>query len=420
ESEVHGDIRIPTVRATDDPASLGTVDLVILSVKLWDTEPAIRQIKPLIKPGTGVLSLQNGVIKDDILRRELGDAPVMGGVCYVGTTIARPGVILQTGAMQRVVIGEYDGRTSERARFLHEALVKASVTAELSKDVPRAIWEKYVFLVGLSATTAAMRTTIGPIRKNPRTRAFLLEIMREVVAVGRAARPLLIDLETEEGVTGRSYLFCYLNAVARAIATVLGEVEHSVKGDRAVPADLWAKLARRFKLIGVQGIVRMAMSGFDLACWDALALAAGKPLVTLLGGVPRRIRAYNSNGLGLMSPEAAADEAEKLLEGGFRAVKLRLGHPTLAADLAAVRAVRKRIPDSVELMVDFNQALSLAASLERGRAIDSEGIAWIEEPIRHDDFRACAELARALTTPVQIGENFSLPEQMTEALAAGA
>ncbi len=198
----------------------------------------------------------------------------------------------------------------------------------------------------------------------------------------RSAPLLLIDLETEEGVTGRSYLFCYLNAVAPAIATVLGEVEHSVKGDRAV--------------------------------------AAGKPLVTLLGGAPRRVRAYNSNGLGLMSPEAAADEAEKLLEGGFRAVKLRLGHPTLAADLAAVRAVRKRIPDSVELMVDFNQALSLAAALERGRAIDSEGIAWIEEPIRHDDFRACAELARALTTPVQIGENFSLPEQMTEALAAGA
>jgi len=184
--------------------------------------------------------------------------------------------------------------------------------------------------------------------------------------------------------------------------------------------ELWEKLARRFKLIGVQGIVRMAMSGFDVACWDALAVAAGKPLVTLLGGAPRRIRAYNSNGLGLMAPGAVADEAERLLEGGFRAVKLRLGHPTLAADLAAVRAARKRLPDSVELMVDFNQALSLAEALERGRAIDSEGIAWIEEPIRHDDFRGCAELARELRTPVQIGENFSLPEQMAEALAAKA
>jgi len=94
----------------------------------------------------------------------------------------------------------------------------------------------------------------------------------------------------------------------------------------------------------------MAMSGFDIACWDALAVAAGKALVTLLGGALRRIRAYNSNGLGLMVPEAAAEEAEKLLEGGFRAVKLRLGHPTLAADLAALRAVRKKLPDAIELM----------------------------------------------------------------------
>jgi len=186
ESEAHGDIRIPGVRATDDPASLGSVDLIILSVKLWDTEAAIRQLKPLLEPGTGVLSLQNGVIKDDILRRELGEAPVMGGVCYVATTIARPGVILQTGPMQRVVVGEYDGRPSERTRLLHEALLKAGITAELSGDVRRAIWEKYAFLVGISATTTAMRATIGPIRKNPRTRAFLLEIFREVVAVGRA------------------------------------------------------------------------------------------------------------------------------------------------------------------------------------------------------------------------------------------
>ena len=236
----------------------------------------------------------------------------------------------------------------------------------------------------------------------------------------RSAALLLIDLETEEGVTGHSYLFCYLPAAAAAIAAMLGEVERSVKGDRVVPADLWAKLARRFKLIGVQGIVRMAISGFDVACWDALALAAGKPLVTLLGGAPRRVRAYNSNGLGLMAPEAVADEAETLLEGGFRAVKLRLGYPTLAADLAAVRAARKRLPDSVELMVDFNQALSLAEALERGRAMDGEGLFWIEEPIRHDDFRGCAELARELRTPVQIGENFSLPEQMAEALAAKA
>lgn len=236
----------------------------------------------------------------------------------------------------------------------------------------------------------------------------------------RAAPLVLIDVETEEGATGRAYLFCYLPAAAPPIAALLAEIERTVKGERIAPAELWEKLARRFKLIGVQGIVRMAMSGFDVACWDALAVAAGKPLVALLGGFPRPITAYNSNGLGLMAPGAAADEAEKLLDGGFRAVKLRLGHPTLEADLAAVRAVRKRLPDEVKLMVDFNQALSLGDALQRCRAIDGEGITWIEEPIRHDDFRGCAELAREISTPVQIGENFSLPEQMAEALAMGA
>ena len=186
ENEAQGDIRVPKVRATDDPATLGPVDLVILSVKLWDTEAAARRIKPLVGPGTGVLSLQNGVIKDDILRREFGKAAVMGGVCYVATHVKRPGMIHQTGTMQRAIVGEYDGRKSGRAEFLHEALARAGVKAELAADVHKAIWEKYVFLVGLSATTTAMRTTIGPIRENPQTRAFLLDIMREAVAVGRA------------------------------------------------------------------------------------------------------------------------------------------------------------------------------------------------------------------------------------------
>jgi 2-dehydropantoate 2-reductase len=186
ESEAQGDIRIPKVQVTDDPATLGPVDLVILSVKLWDTEAAARAIAPIVGPQTGVLSLQNGVVKDDILRSLFPPAQVMGGVGYVATHIARPGVIHQVGTMQRIVLGEYDGNPSERARFLHAALVKAGVNAELSGDVRRAIWEKYVFLVGLSATTTTMRRPLGPIRANPQARAFLLDVMREVVAVGRA------------------------------------------------------------------------------------------------------------------------------------------------------------------------------------------------------------------------------------------
>ncbi|MGW8184283.1 MAG: enolase C-terminal domain-like protein [Burkholderiales bacterium] len=237
----------------------------------------------------------------------------------------------------------------------------------------------------------------------------------------RSAPLLLVDVETEEGVTGRSYLFCYLPAAGPAITTLLAEVLSVVKGEPVAPGELWSRLYKRFTLIGVQGIVRMAMSAFDAACWDALAIAAGQPLATYLGAAPRPVQAYNSCGLGLMAPEAVADEAEKLLVGGFRAVKLRLGYPTLAADLAALRAVRRRIPGETAIMVDFNQALSVEDALQRGRALDAEGgVYWIEEPIRHDDYAGCAALARELKTPIQLGENFSLSSGMEQALAAGA
>jgi mandelate racemase len=237
----------------------------------------------------------------------------------------------------------------------------------------------------------------------------------------RSAPLLLVDLETEEGVTGRTYLFCYLPAAAPAIDTLLREVLNTVRGDRVEPAELWEKLYKRFTLIGVQGIVRMAMAAFDAACWDALAIAAGKPLAAFLGAKPQPVRAYNSCGLGLMAPEAVADEAEKLLSGGFRALKLRLGHASLEADLAALRAVRRRVPGDIEIMVDYNQALTAEEAMARGRALDAEGgVYWIEEPIRHDDYAGCAALARELATPIQIGENFSLPSSMDQALAARA
>src|SRR5512141_2798955 len=186
ENAPQGNIHVGKVNATDDPASLGKVDLVILSVKLWDTEAAAKAILPIVGPETGVVSLQNGVVKDDILRGVLGDKAVMGGVGSVATHISRPGVIHQVGTMQRIVIGEYDGRESERARFLHHALLDAGVTAELSADIRRAIWEKYVFLVALSGTTTTMRVPLGIVRSNPRARAFLRDLMRETVAVGRA------------------------------------------------------------------------------------------------------------------------------------------------------------------------------------------------------------------------------------------
>ena len=181
-----GDVHLSPVRVTDDPRTLGPVDLVLFSVKLRDTEAAARSITSLFGPDTAVVSFQNGVQKDDILRGVFGEKPVMGGVGYIATAIARPGVIKHTGTMQKLVFGEYDGRRSPRAEALLDACRKGGIDAELSSDIRRQIWEKFVFLVALSGTTATTRLPIGPIRENARTRAFLLDLMREAVAVGRA------------------------------------------------------------------------------------------------------------------------------------------------------------------------------------------------------------------------------------------
>src|SRR5215813_3794030 len=240
-------------------------------------------------------------------------------------------------------------------------------------------------------TFRAMRSTAVEV---PTT--YALGTSRGVIT---KAPLLLIDLETEEGITGRSYVWSYFPAAAHAIAKMLEEVARVVNVERLAPAELWRKLSERFALIGVQGIVRMEMAGFDVAAWDALAIAAGWPLATLLGSTPKRVPAYNSCGLGLMAPDRLADEAE---------------------DLLALDAVKKRLGSEIAVMVDYNQALSLAQALERGRALDQENLYWLEEPIRHDDYAGNATLARELKTPIQIGENFSESAAMAVALAAGA
>jgi mandelate racemase len=262
-------------------------------------------------------------------------------------------------------------------------------------------------------TVRAIRPTVVEVPPN-----FILGTSRGAF---KSVPLLLIDLETEEGVTGRSYLFCYLRAAGPAIVNLLGEIEALTKGKRLDPLVLWAELAMRFTLIGVQGIVRMAMAGFDTAAWDATAIAAGQPLATFIGSGPKPVLAYNSCGLGLMADKGAlAAEAARLLERGFGALKLRLGYPTLEEDIVAVHAVRHRIGHQARLMVDYNQALSVDEALARGRALDAENIYWLEEPIRHDDYAGAAKLVRELKTPIQLGENFSLPSGMQTALDAKA
>ena len=232
---------------------------------------------------------------------------------------------------------------------------------------------------------------------------------------------VLIDLETDTGVTGRAYLFAIGRHNLAPIARLVEAMAEMVKGDEVSPFDLERKLRARYTLLGVHNIVLFAIAGLDMAAWDALGQSLGQPLARLLGSTPRPIPAYNSKGLGILPEKELVKEAAELLDEGFRAVKLRMGRPEARDDLQMLRAVKSEIGPEVTLMVDFNQALSVAEALKRGRMIDDEGgVTWIEEPIRADDFAGNSRIAREIATPIQIGENFMGPEQMAQALAAGA
>lgn len=236
----------------------------------------------------------------------------------------------------------------------------------------------------------------------------------------RIAPLVLIDLHTEEGVTGNACLLCYTPLVLKPLIELLTNLTPLIEGEAVAPLELEQTLQRPFRLLGAKGITAMALAGIDMAAWDALARAQALPLASLLGGRPRRLAAYNSCGLGLIGSARAAAEAESLLDSGFKAIKVRLGYPGLKTDLEVVRAVRRAIGDDIQLMADYNQALSVAEAITRIAALADEGLYWIEEPTRADDFAGHAVIRSKSRIPIQIGENWMGPGEMAASLAAGA
>ena len=251
-------------------------------------------------------------------------------------------------------------------------------------------------------------------------RAIVLKLKRPVVA--RIATlsewpVILIDLQTEQGITGRSYLEPYAVKSMRYLVPALHDFGDMLKGRELAPVELFDAARKSLHFVGYEGLSMIAASGLDMAAWDALAKAANQPLCVLLGGTVGSVKAYNSNGLWLKSPQAVATEAIELRdEGGFTGLKLRLGRERIADDLATLDAVRKAVGDDIHLMVDFNQGLTLAEALQRCHMIDDHGLAWIEEPIVYDNLDGYARLAAELKTPLQIGENFYGPREMHKAL----
>jgi len=236
-------------------------------------------------------------------------------------------------------------------------------------------------------------------------------------AVGMAMAPyVLVDVVTEEGVTGRAHVFCYVDIAVPLIRRVLAMMGEILAGSPVDPQEISQLGRNRFALVGTPGVIGMALSALDVACWDAIAKAAGVPLAQYLGATVNTVPAYNSNGLSLTDPEGLGDEALELLASGFEAVKIRLGRQDAADDRRAVRNVRATIPAETALMADYNQALSVDDAIERGRALDNDGLEWIEEPIAHDDLVGCSGVAAALETPIQLGENFAGPATLAAAI----
>ncbi len=273
----------------------------------------------------------------------------------------------------------------------------------------------------MPATSPALpRLTLRSIAARP----VLVPLRRPIVSgVGEFKEwpLLLIDLETHEGITGRTYLAPYLKDSLAYLIPMIRGLSDRMAGKPLSPFDFNREAMKGLNLIGREGLSLIAISGVDTALWDALARAAGLPLVRMLGGNARPLKAYNSNGLWLLpldeiGPQAAAMVEEKC----FAALKLRLGRPTLKDDLEAIAAVRRSVGDGVTLMTDYNQSLSFGEAVRRCHAVDGLGLYWIEEPIVYDDLTNCAELARQLRTPVQLGENIYGPREFLRAVEARA
>lgn len=229
---------------------------------------------------------------------------------------------------------------------------------------------------------------------------------------------VLIDLETDAGITGRSYIFSYIPLALKPLEATVKELGALIVGQKLAPVALDAMLDQRLRLIGNTGLLRMATSGLDMAAWDALARSRDLPLAVMLGGSLRQVRAYDSHSMDGI--QLASERALKAAEAGFKAIKTKIGYPTLEEDLAVLRAVRERTGGAVSIMVDYNQSLTVPEAIRRGRALDAEGLNWIEEPTLQQDFAGHAEIRAALKTPIQMGENWFGSDDMSAALDCGA
>lgn len=241
----------------------------------------------------------------------------------------------------------------------------------------------------------------------------------ETAAGTMATSPVvLVDITTDQGITGHSYARCYTSVALAPLHDLIANLGEALTGSSERPEDAQTAMRGYFRLVGPQGLTGMAMAAIDMALWDAAAKAAGLPLFRFLGGTPKAIPAYAS--LRSMSTFAACAEAEALCQRGFTAIKIKMGRDGVAADLATIRALRSTLGQSIKLMVDYNQSLSVSEALDYVHVLDDEGLYWIEEPTTAEDFSGHAHIAAAARTPIQLGENWLGVADMKKSIEARA
>jgi mandelate racemase len=229
---------------------------------------------------------------------------------------------------------------------------------------------------------------------------------------------VLIDAITDTGTAGHGIVFTYTPSALHPTADLVSNLAQFVEGQELAPATIAQNLARRFRLLGADGLMGMALAGIDMALWDALAREHALPLVTLLGASARPVRAYGA--VGYDGAAGSANAAEAWARLGFTGVKAKIGYPTAAEDIEVVRAIRSAVGPDCALMVDYNQSLTPADAVERLRRLDDEGLTWIEEPTLAHDYPGHAHIAREIRTPIQCGENWWGVRDMRHAIAAQA
>jgi len=228
---------------------------------------------------------------------------------------------------------------------------------------------------------------------------------------------VLIDLQTDGGVTGRTYLFCYTAFALKPVAALVQSFGELIIGDALAPLEISKKIQGRLRLLGPQGLTGMAAAGIDMAAWDALAVAQGLPLAALLGGKPGTVATYHSCGMGGL--DAAIKDTETSRRLGFDTVKFKIGYGDAKQDLAVLKAAKKAGGADLKMLVDYNQSLDVTSAIARERVIEEMDLVWIEEPVTADDYAGHAAIAATAATPIQIGENMWSPTDFEKAIAEG-